>query len=83
MAAQSVIGLDIGTARIKFSEVHATRNGPEIVSMGVAPTPREAISNGVIVDPATLGAAIRELLSSNGAHSRAVSCPRSRLCRPE
>jgi type IV pilus assembly protein PilM len=72
VAAQSIIGLDIGTARIKFAELRLTRGGPEVVSLGIAPTPKETISNGVIVDPGTLAAAIRELLSSNGARARSV-----------
>ncbi len=72
MASQSVVGLDIGTNRIKFVEARAGRHGPLITAAGIGLTPRDTISNGVIVDPDTLGAAIRQLLEQNGCKTRMV-----------
>jgi len=72
MADKTVLGLDIGTSRIKFVEAVRGRSGPTIVNAGMGMTPRETISNGVIVDPDTLGAAVRQLLSEYGVRTRSV-----------
>jgi type IV pilus assembly protein PilM len=74
MAQGAVLGLDIGTRVIKFCELRPGREGPELLSWGVYPTPENTISNGVIVDPPTLAAAIRDLLASSGAKTRKVNC---------
>ena len=63
MADKAVLGLDIGTSRIKFVEARAGRSGPIIVNVGMGMTPRDTIANGVIVDPDTLGAAVRQVLA--------------------
>lgn len=72
MAVQPVVGLDIGTSRIKFVEARLGRRGPLITSAGIGVTPRDTISNGVIVDPATLAAAVRQLLDQHGCKTKAV-----------
>jgi len=72
MATPAVLGLDIGTSRIKFVEARAGRRGPIITNAGLGLTPRDTISNGVIVDPDTLGAAVRQLLAQHGVRTRTV-----------
>lgn len=72
MAVQPVVGLDIGTSRIKFVEARVGRNGPIITAAGIGLTPRDTISNGVIVDPDTLGAAVRQLLDQHGVKTKSV-----------
>ncbi len=66
------MGLDIGTSRIKFVEARAGRTGPVITNVGMGMTPRDTIANGVIVDPDTLGAAVRQLLAEYGVRTRSV-----------
>ncbi len=72
MPTQPILGLDIGTSRIKFVEARSGRRGPLITNAGIGSTPRDTISNGVIVDPDTLGAAIRQLLDQHGVKTTAV-----------
>jgi type IV pilus assembly protein PilM len=72
MAVQPVVGLDIGTSRIKFVEARLGRRGPQISNAGIGVTPRDTISNGVIVDPPTLAAAVRQLLDQSGCKTKAV-----------
>jgi type IV pilus assembly protein PilM len=72
MAQAAVLGLDIGTSRIKFAEARVTRSGPMITNAGIGLTPQDTIANGVIVDPHTLGAAVRQLLSEHGVRTKAV-----------
>jgi len=74
MAQGAVLGLDIGTRMIKLCEMRPGREGPELLTWGAFPTPANTISNGVIVDPGLLAAAIRDLLASSGAKSRKVNC---------
>ncbi len=66
------MGLDIGTSRIKFVEARAGRTGPVVTNVGMGMTPRDTIANGVIVDPDTLGAAVRQLLAEYGVRTRSV-----------
>ena len=63
------VGINIGTSLIKVVEARPGKDGPQITALGVAPTPPGAIDNEVIVDPQTLGQAIRRLLSESG-----ISC---------
>ena len=72
MADKAVLGLDIGTSRIKFVEARIGRHGPIVFNVGMGMTPRDTIANGVIVDPDTLGAAVRQLLSEFGVKTRSV-----------
>jgi type IV pilus assembly protein PilM len=72
MAEKAVLGLDIGTSRIKFVEARMGRSGPVVVNAGMGMTPRDTIVNGVIVDADTLGAAVRQLLAEHGARTRSV-----------
>jgi len=72
MADQVVLGLDIGTNRIKFIEARPGRRGPIVTNAGIGLTPRDAISNGVIVDPNALGAALRQLLDQHGVRTKSV-----------
>jgi len=72
MADKTVLGLDIGTSRIKLVEARAGRSGPIIVNVGMGMTPRDTIANGLIVDPDTLGAAVRQVLAEYGVRTRSV-----------
>lgn len=72
MAERVVLGLDIGTSRIKFAEARVGRGGPVVTNAGMGMTPRDTIANGVIVDPDTLGATVRQLLAEHGVRTKAV-----------
>lgn len=63
------VGINIGSCLIKVVEARPGKGGPQITALGVAPTPPGTIENEVIVDPQTLGQAIRRLLSESG-----ISC---------
>lgn len=63
------VGVNIGSSLIKVVEARPGKGGPQITALGVAPTPPGTIDNEVIVDPQTLGQAIRKLLSESG-----ISC---------
>jgi type IV pilus assembly protein PilM len=72
MADKGILGLDIGTSRIKFVEARMGRNGPVVTNAGIGLTPRDTIANGIIVDPGSLGSAVREVLAAHGVRTKAV-----------
>lgn len=58
-----LIGLDIGSSCLKVAQVNMSRDPYELVRFGMAPLPREVISEGTITDKASLVAALRQLLT--------------------
>ena len=58
------IGLDIGSSAIKMVQLQETKNGIALYKAGSAPTPRESVKGGVIVDPLALAKAIQSLLEA-------------------
>ena len=63
MAGGSVVGLDIGSSQIKVVEMKRSGGGVEITALDFAPTPPEAVENGVIMDAQLLGKAVKDLLN--------------------
>jgi type IV pilus assembly protein PilM len=66
----AVVGLDIGNDSIKVVEARFGKDGIVITGLGVAPTPAETIENEVIVDPKTLGLAVKRLLAESGIKTK-------------
>ena len=58
------IGLDVGSSSIKLVQLQDTKNGIALYKAGSAPTPREAVKAGVVVDPLAVAQAIRSLLEA-------------------
>lgn len=65
------VGVNIGSSLIKVVEARPGKDGVQIMALGVAPTPPGTIENEVVIDPQTLGQAVRQLLSESG-----ISCKR-------
>ena len=63
MAGGTVVGLDIGSSQIKVVEMKRSGGGVEITALDVAPTPPQAVENGVIVDAQMLGRVVKDLLA--------------------
>ncbi len=68
----AVVGLDIGSELIKVAEAKVAKGGIRITGLGIAPTPVGTIDNNVVVDPKTLGAAIKALLKDSGIKTKTV-----------
>jgi len=66
------VGVNIGTSLIKVVEARPGKTGVQITALGVAPTPPGTIEHEVVVDPQTLGQAIRRLIQESG-----ITCKRS------
>jgi len=66
------VGIDVGSSLIKVAEARPGKEGIVVTALGIAPTPPGVIDNEIIVDPQTLGQAVKRLLSESG-----ISCKRS------
>ena len=64
---ETVCGVDIGSRWIKVAQAESAGGGRwRITRAGVAPTPENAVRDGVVVDAATIGQALRDLLKASG-----------------
>lgn len=72
MAGGTVVGLDVGSQLIKVVELRRAGNGVEVTALDLAPTPQDAIDNGLIIDAQLLGKAVKDLLSK--AHISVKKC---------
>lgn len=58
---KKIIGLDIGSSSIKVAELDVGRKTSSLVAFGIAPTPPQAFVGGDVIDPQSIGRAVREL----------------------
>lgn len=68
----SVLGIDIGSQRIKICEVRSQGREPVVTAVGVIDTPEGAVDHSGIYNPDAVGAALKQLLSQSGATSSAA-----------
>ena len=66
---KSVVGVDLGHAWIKVAQVDRAGTGYKVVRFGSVPTPKDAIKDGMVVDPDAVGAALREALREAHIHA--------------
>src|SRR5256712_3750573 len=67
-----IFGLDIGSSGVKAVHVKESGGSHTLASLGVAPLPPDAITDGTIKDPTTVVEAIRSAVSRAGLKS--TSC---------
>src|SRR5512141_2094321 len=58
---ENLVGLDIGSHSIKLMQANSGDGKPRLMSMGVAPLPRDAFSEGRVAKPEIVADAIRQL----------------------
>jgi type IV pilus assembly protein PilM len=58
------IGLDIGSSSIKLVQLQETKAGISLCKAGSAPTPRDAVKAGVVVDALAVAKAVQSLLEA-------------------
>lgn len=71
---ETTVGIDIGSSCIKAVEVEATPTGWELVNVAIAPTPAEAIKDGVVTNIVDVSEAIRSLLRDAGIKASSAVC---------
>mgnify|MGYP000176879474 CR=1 FL=1 len=60
--AAKILGLDIGSHAIKAACVEHRRNGWRLLGVGAVPTPRDAVTAGMIQDHAAVAEAVESLI---------------------
>ncbi|HTQ11314.1 MAG TPA: type IV pilus assembly protein PilM [Fimbriimonadaceae bacterium] len=64
-AKKSTVGLDFGHHSIKAMQLEKTAEGWKVIKIASAPTPREAMKDGVIVDASLMSLVLKQLLREN------------------
>jgi type IV pilus assembly protein PilM len=70
LGSKSVIGLDIGSSAVKAVEVVPRGNGFELLHLGVAPLPHDAIVEGAFLNASAIADAIREAIARSGSKAK-------------
>ncbi|MDE2875106.1 MAG: type IV pilus assembly protein PilM [Gemmatimonadota bacterium] len=69
---RTVAGLDIGSGYVKLALVDHGGDRPEVRGAAIRPTPRGAVVDGEVVEPARVAGAIRELMDESGVRARNI-----------
>lgn len=67
-----MIGLDLGSAFIKFVQVESVGGVLRLTRIGSCPTPPEGIESGIVVRPEAVAQALRRLLLTHGLETAEV-----------
>lgn len=59
---KSLVGLDLGARQIKAMQIDRTNAGWKVTRTAHGVTPKDAIKEGVVIDPEAVGVAIRQML---------------------
>lgn len=71
---ESTVGIDIGSSCIKAVEIEPTPSGWTLVNAAVAPTPREAIKDGSVINIIDVSQEIRTMLRDAGIKATGAVC---------
>ncbi len=62
--SRPIVGLDIGSSAVKAVELNVSSKGFEVVNLGMAPLPPEAIVQGAFLNSAAIVESIRDAMSN-------------------
>ncbi|MBI5887244.1 MAG: type IV pilus assembly protein PilM [Deltaproteobacteria bacterium] len=69
---KEVAAFDIGSNSIKLVQLRQTKKGWELVKMGIAELPPEAIVDGSVIDSMTVTNTLKELIAEHGVKAKDV-----------
>jgi len=73
MQPKGVLGLDIGSSSVKAVEISTSSKGMELVKLGIAPIPPDAIVQGDFLNMGAIVDAIKEAVSASGSTLKNVA----------
>jgi len=73
LRSKSIVGLDIGSSCVKAVEVVPRGDGFELVHLGIAPLPHDAIVDGAFLNSGAIADAIREAIAKSGSRAKHVA----------
>jgi len=65
----SVLGIDIGSQKIKVAEIRSQGKAPVVTALGIIDTPEGAVDHTGVYNSDAVGAALKQVLSQSGASS--------------
>ncbi len=71
--SKSIVGLDIGSSSVKAVELAVRNKGIELLHVGMAPLPSEAIVQGAFLNSGAITDAIRQAIDEGGIKAKNVS----------
>src|SRR3984957_11637447 len=63
----SVLGVDIGSKRIKVAEIRSQGREPMVTSLGIIDTPEGAVDHTGVFNSDAVAAAIKQVITQSGA----------------
>ena len=73
LGSKSIVGLDIGSSCVKAVEVVPRGDGFELLHLGVAPLPHDAIVDGAFLNASAIVDAIREAIGKSGTKAKCAA----------
>ncbi len=70
---ENLVGLDIGSHSLKLVQADTGNAKPKLISMGIAPLPRDSLVEGRVAKPEVVAEAIRRLASHLGIKKKSVA----------
>ena len=70
LGSKSILGLDIGSSCVKAVEVAPRGDGFELLHLGIAPLPHDAIVEGAFLNASAIADAIREAIAKSGSKAK-------------
>lgn len=70
---KDVVGIDIGSSSVKLVQLRQVKGGYQLVTLGVAPLPSEAIVDNAIMDSSAVVEVIRNLMEGNKVKTKNVA----------
>jgi type IV pilus assembly protein PilM len=70
LRSKSILGLDIGSSSVKAVEVAPRGDGFELLHLGVAQLPHDAIVEGAFLNASAIADAIREAIEKSGSKAK-------------
>lgn len=71
---KDVVGIDIGSSSVKLVQLKEQKGAYQLVNIGIAPLPSEAIVDNTLMDSSAIVGAIKNLVSSLGIKTKEVAC---------
>ena len=71
---KEVIGIDIGSSSVKLVQLKDLKGSFQLLNVGIAPLPPEAIVDNTLMDSASIVSAVKSLISSLGVKVKDVAC---------
>ncbi|RYG34089.1 type IV pilus assembly protein PilM [bacterium] len=68
----SVVGIDIGSRKIKVCEIKTQGKEPVVTALGIIDTPEGAVDSGGIYNDEAVALALKQVLNSSGIATKAV-----------